>query len=181
MAKYIQKLNNRTSSKEVWNAINKINGKYPDNSIKHLIYNNKLLTDTKEIANAIAEHFSSVSTSSSYSINLQEYKNLAEKLPIKFNSDNSEYYNAPFSLASLYQALNKCHDTSPGPDEIHYQMIKHLPEDSLRVLLSLYNAIWNGDPFPSSWQESLIIPVLKPDKDPGALDSYRPISFTNCL
>ena len=60
-------------------------------------------------------------------------------------------------------------------------MLKHLPEDSLRVLLNLYNAIWNGDPFPTSWQESLIIPVLKPDKDPRALDSYRPISLTNCL
>ena len=178
---YIQKLNHRTSSKEVWNTINKINGKYPDNSIKHLMYKNNLLTDNKEIANAIAEHFSYVSTSSSYSTKFQQFKTQAEKLPINFNSDNSEYYNTPFSLASLYQALNKCHDTSPGPDEIHYQMLKHLPEDSLLVLLNLYNAIWNGDPFPTSWQESLIIPVLKPDKDPRALGSYRPISLTNCL
>ena len=71
------------------------------------MYKNNLLTDNKEIANAIAEHFSYVSTSSSYSTKFQQFKTQAEKLPINFNSDNSEYYNTPFSLASLYQALNK--------------------------------------------------------------------------
>ena len=53
----------------------------------------------------------------------------------KFSSDNSETYNQPFSLSELKDALSKAHDSSPGPDDIHYQFLKHVPDTSLSVLL----------------------------------------------
>ena len=31
----------------------------------------------------------------------------------------------------MHDALRRAHDTSAGPDEIHYQLLKHLPDPSL--------------------------------------------------
>ena len=59
----------------------------------------------------------------------QKFKNIKqqkEKRNLKFSSDNSETYNQSFSLSELKDALSKAHDSSPGPDDIHYQFLKHL-------------------------------------------------------
>ena len=66
--------------------------------------------------------------------NLKNIKQQKEKRNLKFSSDNSETYNQSFSLSELKDALSKAHDSSPGPDDIHYQFLKHLPDSSLSVL-----------------------------------------------
>ena len=59
------------------------------------------------------------------------------KSRLKFSSDNAELYNKPFSMEELRDALRRAHDTSAGPDEIHYQLLKHLPDASLLLLLNI--------------------------------------------
>ena len=66
---------------------------------------------------------------------LKNIKQQKEKRNLKFSSDNSETYNQPFSLSELKDALSKAHDSSLGPDDSHYQILKHLPDTSLLVLL----------------------------------------------
>ena len=61
-----------------------------------------------------------------------------EKQTIKFSSDNAEVYNKPFSMEELRDALRRAHDTSAGPDEIHYQILKHLPDASLLLHLNIF-------------------------------------------
>ena len=60
-------------------------------------------------------------------------------------------------------------------------MIKNLSDQNLEYILSFYNIIFLKHLFPSSWSEALIIPILKPDKDPQNPKSYRPISLLSCL
>ena len=43
-----------------------------------------------------------------------------------------------FSLEELQDALHRARDTSPGPDEIHYQLLKHIPDASLLLLLNIF-------------------------------------------
>ena len=38
-------------------------------------------------------------------------------------------------LHELKQAIEVSRDTLPGIDTVHYQLLKHLPEDSLLLLL----------------------------------------------
>ena len=45
-------------------------------------------------------------------------------------------------------SLKKSHDTATGPDQIHYQLLKHLPDECLRTLLELYNDIWETGNIP---------------------------------
>lgn len=69
-------------------------------------------------------------------------KRQVEKTPVKFRNTNFETYNAPFSASELQAALLKSHDTAPGPDEIPYQLLKHLPESMASILLQIFNKYW---------------------------------------
>ena len=104
-----------------------------------------------------------------------------EKQNINFSSENVEVYNRPFSLEELQDALRRAHDTSAGPDEIHYQLLKHLPDASLLLLLNIFNNIWISGDIPSDWRKAIVIPILKPGKDPTNPTNYRPIALTSCI
>ncbi|GFU36746.1 putative RNA-directed DNA polymerase from transposon X-element [Trichonephila clavipes] len=82
---------------------------------------------------------------------------------------------------SWIQALSSAHNTSPGPDGISYVLLRHLNVDSLVSLLYLFNRIWREQVYPTQWQEAIVIPILKPGKDPKNPLSYRPIALTSCL
>ena len=112
---------------------------------------------------------------------LKNIKQQKEKRNLKFSSDNSETYNQPFSLSELKDALSKAHDSSPSPDDIHYQFLKHLPDTSLSVLLKTFNDIWETGSVPKSWKEATIVPIPKPGKDNTNPNNYRPIALTSCI
>jgi hypothetical protein len=71
--------------------------------------------------------------------------------------------------------------SSPGPDDLHYEMLNQLPRVTKLKLLEIYNKIWERDESPESWTEATIIPKLKPGKDSNQANSYRPISHTSCV
>ena len=57
-------------------------------------------------------------------------------------------------------ALSLANESSLGPDEITYTVIKHT-HPSLKQILQLYNEILLQRTFPSSWQLSIIIPIKR--------------------
>ena len=109
--------------------------------VKHIVKNGKKVTQPRDIANTIGEAISFNFSSAHYSPKFQHIKNRQERHPLIFQSDNTEPYNQPFSIDELRIALGKDHDTAPGPDQIHYQILKHLPEASLQCLLKVFNNI----------------------------------------
>jgi len=84
-------------------------------------------------------------------------------------------------MDELRDAISKSHDTATGPDDIHYQMLKHLPPNVMTTLLNSLNNIWQDGDFPSEWHFANVIPILKPDKDKSDPSNYRPISLTSCI
>ena len=84
---------------------------------------------------------------------LEKFKNVQkhqDKNKINFKSLNNEEYNNHFNILELKDAIKKSHDTATGPDEIHYQMLKQLPENNLSSLLHIFNDIWASGVFPDS-------------------------------
>ena len=67
---------------------------------------------------------------------------------INFKSLNDEDYNNPLKLSELIDAIKISNDTAIGPDEIHYQMLKHLLENALVTILQIFNDIWTTGVFP---------------------------------
>ena len=94
---------------------------------------------------------------------------------------NDEDCNNPFKLSELTNAIKISNDTATGPDEIHYQMLKHLPENARVTILQIFNDIWTTGVFPESWRLATIIPIQKPGKNPAEPTNYRPIALTSCL
>ena len=56
------------------------------------------------------------------------------------------------------------------PDEIHYQLLKHLPRDSLIVLLDIFNDIWASGEIPECWKKATVdlFVVLLQVQQPGS-------------
>ena len=141
---YVSKLNSRTPAKKIWDMIRKITGKNKNN--KERIFRKN-------------------SSSANYSENFQNIKLEREKEHLNFMSLNHEKYNVPFTASELLDVLNKSHDTAAGPDDIHYQILKHLPDNALKTLLNILNDIWITGKFPKDWSKATIIPIPKRNKD----------------
>jgi ribonuclease HI len=178
---FVSKLNNRTSSKQIWDMIRKIKGNPSPMTSHHIKQNNILTTHQDEICNILAKSFAHNSSNAHYSPTFQTHKQTLEAHNINFNSTNQEDYNLPFSLTELTSAITASRNSTPGPDDIHYQFLKKLPLPSLQLLLHIMNNNWTNHTFPATWQEAIVIPILKPNKDPTDPNSYRPIALTSCL
>ena len=179
---YVSNLNNKTPIKKVWDMIRKISGKSKSPSFTHL--NTKRgtkATSKEEIANTLGETFLDNSSSRNYSKKFQNIKKQEEKIKLNFTSSNTEEYNSLFNITELKDAIAVSKDTATGPDDIHYQMLKHLPETALDTLLHIFNGIWTTGVFPESWRLATVIPIPKPGKDHAEPTNYRPIALTSCL
>jgi len=178
---YVSRVNTRTPVSHVWNMIRKIKGKGSGSNVQHLDADGEVFTSKLDISNKIGETFSKNSSSANYLPEFQRHKDREEKTKLSFRSDNSEDYNSIFSLEELISALGRAHDTASGPDNVHYQLLKHLSESCLKVLLESFNMLWLQDDFPSLWRQATVIPIPKPDKDHTNPTNYRPIALTSCV
>ncbi|GFW47635.1 putative RNA-directed DNA polymerase from transposon BS [Trichonephila clavipes] len=89
------------------------------------------------------------------------------------------FYNK-FTMQEISVALEamECR-ISPGPDNIHGHMVKHLGDKGKQKLLQLFNLSWKLGRLPWECKIIIIIPVEKPGKDSSFAESYMPISLTS--
>lgn len=179
--RFVNSVNCRTSIKKVWRMIQKISGKKAPVEIHHLKSGNTDITSVSDIADKLGATFSQNSSSNNCTATFKHHKSRTERQHLKFKSSNKEPYNNLFSSHELLDAIHKSHDSAVGPDAVHYQMLKHLPDCALSSLLTILNNIWTSGNFPDSWRRATVIPVPKPNKDKTDPSSYRPISLTSCL
>ena len=179
--KYVSTMTEKISSQKVWRMIRKIKGKNANQTKSHLKSTNALITNEKDIANCLGQRFSKVSSNRNYLDSFRTHKNDMENRPLRFESNNSESYNALFTLQELRVALSKANPSAPGQDNIHYQFLSNLPTSCQKILLDIFNHIWISSRIPESWKKANIIPIPKPGKDHTDPSNYRPIALTSCL
>jgi hypothetical protein len=66
---------------------------------------------------------------------------------------------------------------SSGYDLITGKLLKDLPTIGTTYLTQIFNAVLLKGYFPAQWKVAQIILILKPEKPPNELTSYRPISL----
>ena len=176
---FLAGINPSTSIKEIWSKIGSLKSKN-NNHVSFLNFDNKLIHKPNEIANTLAQSMSNIASFKNRSENFIKFKNENEK-NFNFDTPNYDFYNVPITLKEIKFVLNHCKNSATGEDQIHYHMIKNLSDINLEYIKSFYNVIFLKHFFPKSWSEALIIPILKPGKDPLNPKSYRPISLLSCL
>ena len=138
-------------------------------------------TSKTDIAYTLGETFCCNSSSFIYSESFRKIKTEQEKVKLSFKSQNNEIYSKDFNLYEFVETIQLSHDSATGPDKIHYQMPKHLPDNSLKTFLNIFNYIWTTGKFPEDWHYATIIPIPKHGKNPSEPNNYRPIALTSCL
>lgn len=84
-------------------------------------------------------------------------------------------------MEELTKAINRSHDTTVGPYDIHYQFSKICLIHFCLYFLKLFYYIWISENIPLSWKEAKIIPIPKAGKDHNEPNIYCPIALTSCL
>ena len=174
---YVQSINKNTSSAEIWKKVKKLRS---TTSVPAIIVksNNEIITDLTKTSNMLAREFSNRGTE--YSKDFSKHKQLVSKMPIFFLKQTDSWYNVVFTMDELNDCIEKATSSSPGPDNIPYEMIKNSDKSQKNNLLNFYNYIWKqGIPF--QWKQAEIIPIKKEGKPAHLTSSYRPIALTNCL
>ncbi len=181
--KYTSSITNQTSTTELWHKVKSIRGIRSPNVPRYLIDKNGVkYSGPQAISNLLAETFANNSSDSNYN------QNFLVSIPTNFNIDqehiktllktNEEEHNQSFIMSELLFVLNKCKNSTPGPDNLPNSFLKNLPDVGLEYLLQLYNHIWTTQSFPNQWREATVIPIPKPNKDHTNPTNFRPISLT---
>ena len=179
---YAAKCNRFTPLGELWGQVRAFaSRKVTPGPFPQIFIDGSFVNDRSNVTNAFAKHFADASSADIYAPDVNRTL-IAATNSLDFSSENLEPYNVPFTLRELKLSLAKSNDkTSVGPDGIPYSFFTNLDELNLSSLLIAFNNLWVNDHFPDEWLRSIIIPMLKPGKDPHLTNSYRPISLTNCI
>lgn len=178
---YISSLTCNVTSSQMWQQIKRIRGNSAP-GLSPLKLDGTIINDSAEIAECFGQHFHDISSNDVIPLQARIHKAALESQGLDFSdSPPLTHYNAPFSQTEFSQSLEKCRNSSPGPDTIPYVLIQHMPISHQQLLLKLYNKIWTTHAFPAEWKNAILIPIPKPGKDKTQPESYRPISLTNCL
>ena len=79
------------------------------------------------------------------------------------------------------ETLNKTRRSSPGPDKISCNILKRLPKCLKAYVCLLITSSINNSYVPTTWKESQVKMLPKPNKNKKDAENYRPISLTNCI
>lgn len=178
---HLNSMNHETPPSELWNFIRTMNGKKKRMGLTSMkLSSGEITTNKSEIAEILASAFEANSSTQAYKEDFLRYKNKVEHKPFPRKRRFNEEINLIFTLEEFEEALKSCSDGAPGPDSIPFQILKHLPISLKNKMLTAFNDIWVRNEFPESWRQATMIPILKPNKNKEDVQSYRPISLTDC-
>lgn len=178
---YVSGINENTNPKEVWKRIRSIRGNKTSDPIWTISINDRNISDPQEVVEHIANHFAKESSDESYHPKFLTIKKKKEQKPVTYPGARNAAYNELFTITELIYQMDTLKGSSPGPDEIHNEMLKRLPFYIKKKLLQAYNHIWTSGTYPQNWRESFLIPIPKPGKQTNEPKNLRPIYLTSCV
>ena len=152
-----------------WNTLNSLNNKKtPEQTNKIINFNNKPAQTPQEKANAFNNQF------------VNTVKHATKRTNRKINRHTKKLPHTPIIITpqQTTQAIKAAkNNNSTGPDNINIRHLKHLGPLAINYLTQIFNLSLNQNIIPQIWKLAKIIPIPKPNKDPGIGTSYRPISL----
>jgi len=178
-------LTSTTNLSKVWKVLKSFSGNRPSCFISTLLAQGISAKNKQHKSNVLANQFALSSSSANYP---SRFVNVF--LPIKTRLLRQELslatpidprINQAFTLKELISAVQDAKNTTPGPDNICYEMFKHLSTKLLEVMLQLFHKMWFTGKIPPSWLHSIVVSITKPNQPAHFPSSYRPISLTSSV
>ena len=156
-------------SGHLFKIIKNLNGNTKASKNQAISFNNKPISCPAKIANKFNKQYSSVVT----------HKTSKEARRIAKDVKKNQRLQAPtYTTEQTKEELKKCKPSKAlGPDMISNLHLKHLGDHGVAFLTSIFNLSLATGLVPDIWKQSVIIPLLKPGKDPSVSTSYRPVSL----
>ena len=169
---------------KVWAMFKKMSGKTANTKIPVLTEERKMAITNKEKANLLGENFAKVHSGNHLDEKHRQRKeaalrNYKDVHQMKNREENT--LDAEITMYELQLALQGVKKSATGEDQLSYAMFQKLPDQALRLVLTLFNKIWNEGKLPKNWKSAVILPFNKPGKDPTNAGNYRPIALTSHL
>ena len=107
-----------------------------------------------------------------------------------FNStDTNKLYTSepkemtkPFTEAVVKAAITSLkNNKSPGSDNIKAEQLKYAPDSIHRHIVNIFNETAKTGVFPRELKEGILIPLQKPGKEKGKVESLRPVILVNII
>ena len=178
---YVGRLNRFTPLSQVWSQIKRISGSFSSVPLPVLKVEGREILPPLDVANAIGHALAKRCSTSGADPTFLRHKARSEARPLDFSTTEHLSFNKPFTMAELKSAVVGLRSVAEGPDQVHNDMIRHLPACALNTLLALFNELWASGQFPAAWREATVVPLLKPGKSGSDPLHYRPISLTSAL
>ena len=100
-------------------------------------------------------------------------------IPINYINDGNHSYS--INSFKLYQFLLKVNPSkSPGPDNIHGQVLKNCATTLAQPLSMLFDLSYKTGSLPMDWKLAHVVPVFKKGSK-NNVENYRPISLTSLV
>lgn len=169
--KFINEINGKTSSRDVWRKISAAKGKRRKDAVVH---------EPQKEVDRLCEAWANNSRIDNMPDDIKECLGKLREwrvrnYEIKIN-ENSEM-DIGFSEVEFKNALKVGKSTAPGEDGITYDIILMLSKIEGNPILRLFNLIWEKGKLPKRWKLFLMVPIPRPS-DPK---KPRPISLGSCL
>ena len=178
---YVGRLNRCSPTSQVWSQMKQISGCFSARPLPVLQIGGRDVLHPAQVADEIARTLAAKCGTANADPLFLRHKGRCETNSVDFTTSEQLTYNQPFSLAELRSAISGLRSVAEGPDEVHNDMLRHFPTSVLKVLLAIFNRLWETGEFPSAWREAIVIPLLKPGKSGTDPLHYRPISLTSSL
>ena len=132
----------------------------------------KEVTDSKEMAELLATHYSSVFQQEV--LPMEEVKQLYQ--------GDSPLLNTHFTEAFVRHQLSRLRETlATGPDGVYARLLKKICIHISEALADIFNSLLHHSKVPPVWLDSLITPIYKPGKVKTDPAGYRPVGVTSTL
>ena len=139
----MSKLNYKTDGQKAFKFMNRLNNKYSQKQSQPLEVQDKEITDDKKIANRFNAYFTKAHKLAN-NLKKQE-KYLKRHTKIHTNRNFKEIFNTNFSEEELKEAIrNTKQKKQPGPDNIFPEFVHNLGPKAMKVLIMIYNKLWNS-------------------------------------
>lgn len=173
---YYQKLINNSSNKNktVWNLVNRETGRLTNtDALTKLRINGILCHDSKAMAEAFVEYFSTINNISLHN----HYGNAISQSCTSSQIEDNTFFFMPIVETEIVDIIRSLKNkVSSGADQISVKLIKVMAEALSKPLSHLVNLSVSCGVFPELLKVAIVVPIFKRN-DPLEIMNYRPISI----